>query len=146
MIRQISHCCIADSADFFLERKFRRSSITPMNCYIQTYTEPLGLQLLWSSNWAFKFPVYPGNLHLYRQYRLQYKISIQGMGWVMGGCEIDSWLSERSEWSHSQFMSIEICGICRYNYYYCTCIVGSKVIAFAASAIFEIIALKTAGK
>ena len=38
---------------------------------------------------------------------------------------------------------IEICGIYRY-YYYCTCIAGSKVISFAVSAIFEIIALKTA--
>ena len=57
---------------------------------------------------------------------------------------ISHWQSERSERSHSQFMSIEICGICQY--YYCTCIAGSKVIACAASAIFEIIALKTAGK
>ena len=38
-------------------------------------------------------------------------------------------------------MSIEICGIVVH-----TCIVGSKVIAFAASAIFEIIAFKTAGQ
>ena len=51
-----------------------------------------------------------------------------------------NWLSERREQSHSQFMSIEICGIC----WYCTCIAGSKVIPFAASAIFENIALKTA--
>ena len=57
-----------------------------------------------------------------------------------------NWLSERSEQSHSQFMSIEICGTCRYYYHHCTCIVGSKVIAFAASAIFEIIAFKTAGQ
>ena len=53
----------------------------------------------------------------------------------------NNWLSKRS---HSQF--IEMCGICRYYYYYCTCIAGSKVITFAASAIFEIIALKTAGQ
>ena len=33
------------------------------------------------------------------------------------------------------FISIEICGMRRY-YYYCTCIAGSKVITFAASAIF----------
>ena len=40
-------------------------------------------------------------------------------------------------------MSIEICHIlCQYS----TCITGSKVIVFAASAKFEIIALKTAGK
>ena len=42
----------------------------------------------------------------------------------------------------TQFISIEICSICRY---YCTCNTGSKVITFAASAIFEIIALKTGG-
>ena len=42
------------------------------------------------------------------------------------------WRSERSELSHSQFVSIEICGICRY----CTCNAGSKFITFAASAIF----------
>ena len=41
-------------------------------------------------------------------------------------------------------MSIEICDICRYLYY--VQFPGSKVIAFAASAILEIIALKTAGK
>ena len=53
---------------------------------------------------------------------------------------------QRNYWrSHSQFMSIEICGMCRY-YYYCMCIVGSKVITFATSTIFENIALKTAGK
>ena len=28
-----------------------------------------------------------------------------------------NWRSERSEWSHSQFMSIEICGICRFSTY-----------------------------
>ena len=43
-------------------------------------------------------------------------------------------LAERAHLS-----SIEICGICQCN-------VGSKVIVFAASAIFEIIPLKTAGK
>ena len=52
------------------------------------------------------------------------------------------WLSERSERSHSQFMTIEICHICQYS----TCIAGSKVIAFDVSAKFEMIALKTAGK
>ena len=55
-----------------------------------------------------------------------------------------NWLRSLRSLSQSQFMSIEICGICRY--YYCTCIAGSKVIAFATSAIFEIIALKTAGQ
>ena len=54
-----------------------------------------------------------------------------------------SWLSEQS---HSQVMSIEIYSICQYYYYHCTCITGSKVITFAVSAIFEIIALKTAGQ
>ena len=32
------------------------------------------------------------------------------------------------------------------SYYYCTCIAESKVVTFAASAIFEIIAFKTAGE
>ena len=51
-----------------------------------------------------------------------------------------SLLAERAQ--RAKPHSIEICGICRYTYYYdCMCIVGSKVIAFAASAIFEIIAL-----
>ena len=47
-----------------------------------------------------------------------------------------------------QVSSLSSCGISTgpASYYYCMCIVGSKVIVFAASAIFEIIALKTAGK
>ena len=45
-------------------------------------------------------------------------------------------------------MSEAILSSCKLRfvvYYYCACIARSKVIVFAASAIFEIIALKTAG-